>query len=156
MTELKKHQALQDRLLRLFSKRQFGANFFILGAVWAMLFLFIMVVTPSIPIRLSTFALAVLPFAILCITFTLFEYTIKTKVAANDYQIFKTKCTGIKPLLGSVLVEDTEAIHKNLKWPWKSLNFLDGLQHARVGDEIGVIKVNKLAFAFSLNDTVSS
>jgi len=79
------------------------------------------------------------------------SYWIICKVEGNDFQIFRAKCLGVKPLLSSILVE-SGAFYENLSKPTKELAVLGRYKSVQVGKEVGIVKVGEQVFAFPLEE----
>ena len=74
------------------------------------------------------------------------------KLESNELEVYKTKCIK-KRLLEYAVVENNEILSRKVKRPLKWVPLLVPMKSINVGDEIGIVKVDKKVFyAFSLNE----
>ena len=136
----------EEKLITLFTKlKSLWIIFFIIGLVGFIPVGFNFFIDSPISFYTSpTFA-----FVILGIMFMgKGEDSIK-KIKKKEYQVFKAKCQN-KKLFEYALVENNEILSKKVRKSLKWISILGSPKSIQIGDDVGILKVDKDFWAFSL------
>jgi len=146
MEELQIHKEKEKNLIELFVKR---------GSMWIPLFLIGLIsVVPAIIASFTVFTISSSPSAVVFyaigIAFWAQSREAAKKVENGDYKAYTVKCRKVSPLFGYVWVENNEVLSKKVKKPKKRLEFIGAAKSFQVDEEIGIIRIGKDFWAFSL------
>ena len=89
-------------------------------------------------------------FFVLGIIFTGQREAAMKKIKAKDYLVYKAECKKVSKL-GTASVDNNDILSKSIKKPLKSLEILGSTKSIQVGDEIGILQVEKDFLSFSLD-----
>ncbi|MCL1987006.1 MAG: hypothetical protein FWG64_03420 [Firmicutes bacterium] len=142
---MEKIQVSQEKLMPLFSKRYKEGLGLLIGVAIAVGIINIFEMPPGI--------FAIIGIMVFGAIVVWQAYTAQKSVKSGNYECFKTKCEKTNKLLESCYVANNEILPGNK--PLKRLDFAGtsgSLKSINVGDEIGVLRVGKDFWAFSLED----